>query len=50
MTTQLRESIVVKKPKVVLEGEVEFDEVYIVAGYKGQSDKVKKRAKIRVRR
>jgi len=43
MTTQLREGIVVKKPEVVLEGEVEFDEVYIVAGHKGQPDKVEKK-------
>lgn len=31
MATQLREGIV----KVVLSGEVEFDEVYVVVGHKG---------------
>lgn len=43
MTTQLREGIVIKKPEVILKGEVEFDEVYIVAGHKGQPDKVEKK-------
>jgi hypothetical protein len=36
MTRQLRSGIVSKKPVVVLEGEVECDEVYEVAGHKGQ--------------
>lgn len=43
MTTKLREGVSVKRPEVVLEGEVEFDEVYIVAGHKGQPKEVKKR-------
>lgn len=43
MTTKLREGIVVKRPKVKLEGEIEFDEVYIVAGHKGQPDEVEKK-------
>lgn len=43
MTHQLRSGIVSKKPVVVLEGEVECDEVYVVAGHKGQPDAVKKR-------
>lgn len=40
MTSQLRSGIVQKKPEVVLDEEVEMDEVYIVAGFKGQPDKV----------
>jgi len=43
MATALREGIVKKAPKVELSGEVEMDEVYIVAGHKGKPDKVKKR-------
>jgi len=35
MTTQLREGIVQRKPEVKLSGEVECDEVYVVAGHKG---------------
>ena len=42
MTTQLREGVVVKKKPVQLSGEVEGDEVYIVAGHKGQPAKVEK--------
>ena len=45
MTTKLREGVAAKRPAVVLEGKVEFDEVYVVAGHKGQPDEVKKRAK-----
>jgi hypothetical protein len=45
MTRQLRSGIVSKKPVVVLEGEVECDEVYVVAGHKGQPEAVKKRPK-----
>lgn len=44
MTQQLRAGIVTKKPEVILENEVECDEVYIVAGHKGQPDVVKKKA------
>jgi transposase-like protein len=43
MTTKLREGIAIKKPEVKLEGEVEFDEVYIVAGHKGQPNEVEKK-------
>jgi transposase-like protein len=43
MTTQLREGVVAKRPAVYLEGEVEFDEVYVVAGHKGHPEEVKKR-------
>jgi len=45
MTAKLREGIAIKRPEVKLEGEVEFDEVYIVAGHKGQPNEVEKRAK-----
>ena len=44
MTQQVRSSIVDKKPEIILEGEVECDEVYVVAGHKGQPDAVKKKA------
>ena len=44
MASLLREGVVEKKPEVVLSGEVECDEVYIVAGHKGQSNAVKKKA------
>jgi len=43
MTTKLREGIAIKRPEVKLEGEVEFDEVYIVAGHKGQPNEVEKK-------
>ena len=50
MTTQLREGIVERKPKVTLSGEVECDEVYVVAGHKGKPEEVKKKAAGRRRR
>ncbi|WP_444931485.1 transposase [Microbulbifer sp. SSSA002] len=43
MTQQLREAVCDKAPDVSLEGEVECDEVYIVAGHKGRPEAVKKR-------
>jgi hypothetical protein len=43
MTSQLRQGIVEKKPEVHLEGEVECDEVYVVAGHKGHPEAVEKR-------
>ena len=43
MTNQLRAGIVEKKPEVLLSGEVELDELYIIAGFKGQSAEVRKR-------
>ena len=43
MTTQLRQGIVDHKAPAALEGEVECDEVYIVAGHKGHPDAVKKK-------
>jgi hypothetical protein len=43
MTTQLRQGIVDQHPSPTLSGEVECDEVYIVAGHKGQPDEVAKK-------
>lgn len=43
MTTQLREGVVERKPAEVLSGEVECDEVYVVAGHKGHPEAVKKK-------
>ena len=43
MTEQLRHGLVAKAPAVELQGEVEIDEVYVVAGHKGQPNKVVKR-------
>ena len=35
MTEQLRQGLTARIPPVVLAGEVEIDEVYVVAGHKG---------------
>ena len=43
MTTQLRQGIVSKNPSSTLSGAVECDEVYLVAGHKGQPDEVAKK-------
>jgi transposase-like protein len=43
MTTLLRDGIVQRKPEVKLEGEVECDEVYVVAGHKGHPEAVRKK-------
>jgi transposase-like protein len=43
MATQLREGIVQRKPEVTLSGEVECDEVYVVAGHKGHPEAVRKK-------
>src|SRR4051794_38608771 len=43
MTEQLRRGLVAKAPEVELAGEVEIDEVYVVAGHKGQPAAVAKR-------
>jgi transposase-like protein len=43
MTTKLREGIVQRKPVEALQGEVECDEVYVVAGHKGHPEAVKKK-------
>jgi hypothetical protein len=43
MTEQLRHGLVARTPEVTLAGEVEIDEVYVVAGHKGQPAAVAKR-------
>jgi transposase-like protein len=43
MATRLREGIVERKPVEVLSGEVECDEVYVVAGHKGHPEAVEKK-------
>ena len=43
MASVLRSGVVDKKPEVKLSGEVECDEVYVVAGHKGHPGEVKKR-------
>ena len=43
MTEQLRRGLVAKAPEVTLKGEVEVDEVYVIAGHKGQPAAVAKR-------
>ena len=44
MIGRLRQGIVERRPPVALEGEVECDEVYVVAGHKGHPEAVKKKA------
>jgi transposase-like protein len=44
MATQLRQGIFDRQEPVILEGEVECDEVYVVAGHKGHPEAVKKKA------
>lgn len=43
MTRQLRQGIVARKPDVTLQGTVECDEVYVVAGHKGHPEAVLKK-------
>ena len=43
MTEHLRQGLTARLPPVRLEGEVEIDEVYVVAGHKGQPAAVAKR-------
>jgi len=43
MTEQLRRGLAAKTPVVELQGEVEIDEVYVVARHKGQPAAVVKR-------
>ena len=45
MTTQLREGVEQKVPEVTLNGTVEMDEVYVVAGHKGHTEEVKKKGR-----
>jgi transposase-like protein len=44
MATHLRDGLVAKSPDVVLNGDVEADEVYVIAGHKGNPEAVKKKA------
>ena len=44
MTSILRRETIERKPSVVLSGEVECDEVYVVAGHKGNLEAVKKKS------
>ena len=47
MTSQLRTGIVERKPEVLLSGEVELDELYLMTGFKAQpADEVRKRGNI----
>ncbi len=43
MASQLRNGILAQQPAVILSGEVECDEVYVVAGHKGHPEAVKKK-------
>ena len=43
MTERLRHGLAARTPAATLEGEVEIDEVYVVAGHKGQPAAVAKR-------
>ena len=43
MTMQLREGVEQRREPTILSGEVECDEVYVVAGHKGNSAAVKKK-------
>ena len=43
MTEKLRRGLIANTPAVELTGEVEIDEVYVVAGHKGQPAAVAKR-------
>ena len=43
MVQKLRQGIVDRQPTVELSGDVECDEVYVVAGHKGHPEAVKKK-------
>lgn len=43
MTSLLREGVYEKRPQEILTGEVEFDELYVIAGHKGKPESVKKK-------
>src|ERR671917_82391 len=45
MTEVLRHGIVAKTPEVVLSGDVEFDELYVVAGHKGNPEAVRSKGR-----
>ena len=42
MTEQLREEIVARQPEPILAGDVECDEVYVIAGHKGHPEAVRR--------
>ena len=46
MCDKLRKKVYEQRPEVSLSGEVELDEVYVVAGHKGHPKAVKKRAEM----
>lgn len=48
MTTKIRKEVKKNSPDPELSGEVEFDEVYVVAGHKGHPNAVKKRVEMDV--
>jgi transposase-like protein len=43
MTEQLRQGLTARTPAVILDGEIEIDEVYVVAGHKGDPAAVAKK-------
>lgn len=43
MTRQLRQGVIARTPEVTLDGEVECDEAYVVAGHKGHPEAVRKK-------
>jgi transposase-like protein len=43
MCNKLRQKVLEERPEVQLSGEVELDEVYVVAGHKGHPEAVKKK-------
>lgn len=45
MARQFRDGVITLKPEVGLKGNVECDEVYVVAGHKGHPDAVKKKGR-----
>ena len=45
MINTLRSGVIDRKPEVLLQGEVEFDEMYLVAGHKGYPEAIKKSGK-----
>jgi transposase-like protein len=45
MTSLLREGVYEKRPQEILEGEVEMDELYLIAGHKGKTFSVFKKKK-----
>ena len=50
MTSELRQAVSDQRPEVQLSGTVEFDEVYVTAGHKGQPEAVQKQGRTGRRR